>query len=144
MPNDTDHKIRVVAEAFMGWRAGEKCFGPRNPNGIRLSWCERHDVVFRYGYDNINEGHEIPPPDLLEPTGAWALLVALWKRRWFLCPKQIHGRDDHYVELTQDFGVPTVAFPSSNWVFNDSYDLTPEQLLDLAYQLATKEQPNGR
>lgn len=49
MPNDTEHKIRVVAEAFMGWK----------PTPGTHGWASEE------------------LPNLLEPASAWALLMAL-------------------------------------------------------------------
>lgn len=124
MPNDTDHKIRVVAEAFMGWKP---CIWARVPNGVG-NRCETHD-----SYSMMNRCQD-GPPLLLEPAGAWALLMALLDKGY----SWDANREDEalYVFLR---GSLRASVRICGYEENLSKDLATA-LLDAAYQLATKEQ----
>lgn len=115
MPNDTDHKIRVVAEAFMGWKHGQMC---DERNRDEYNYC-RGCHTWGQGL----EVHEIPPPNLLAPAGAWALLVALWNRGFL-------------VKIGSLTGLSATGIGAQVLTGNDP----TKALLDAAYQLATKEQ----
>lgn len=67
---DTQHMIRVVAEKFevKGWKPTNCVTGATYKGLIASCGC---------GATNVQGPHEVPPPDLLSPDGAWALLVAL-------------------------------------------------------------------
>lgn len=83
MSPDTQHMIRAVAEKFevRGWKPNTVC------NKANVVGTAARGVYFCKGCQAMINGvpssdeHEIPPPDLLQADGAWALLVALRKRR---------------------------------------------------------------
>ena len=119
MPNDTDHKIRVVAEKFMGWKPGMMC-----------DERDRDEYNYCRGCHTWGQGlevHEIPPPNLLAPAGAWALQVALLR----------NGIDCH-----QEFNKNTrrfyVVLSPSDHDFDAYADSAELASLDAAYQLATQ------
>jgi hypothetical protein len=121
-----EDKIRTVAEWAGMWKAGQEC----HQLVQWLSWDGSHDhyrcscgTEFSLWADreqsSVVPWHPAPPPNLLEPQHAWALLVA------------IHASDSiswydkvHFV--TEMMHPLTTNLAKSN--------------LDRAYQLATKEQ----
>ena len=107
MPNDTQYKIRVVAEWAGMWKPGQMC-----PRGFHQCYHGTNGALL------ISE-HEIPPPGLLAPAGAWALLMSL-KNSPRISPFEKHA-------IASSLMHPLVETPM-------------ELLLDAAYQLATKEQ----
>ena len=119
---DTDHKIRVVTEWAGMWKQGQKC-----PNRYWLEGKFRCLLHTDRGGFGLSAGHIIPPPDLLAPAGALALLVALYAK-------------GHFIEFDPQ-GKVQIYDPSRdrNGVVLDPDDLDAA-LLDAAYQLAAKEQ----
>lgn len=71
MPFTDDQKNRAVAEEFLGWKPiNEMC-------GICRLWPDHESAVSPH----IPPTPLVPPPDLLQPANAWALLVALLNKR---------------------------------------------------------------
>ena len=124
MPNDTDHKIRVVAEFFEveGWKSGQMC--------PIIAGRDKRCGDFQH-YKSA--AHEIPPPNLLAPAGAWALLVAMRERKL-----RVIISYTHVIIKDSAFTLMTIPIGSPNPRLTDP--ATQMALLDAAYQLATKEQ----
>ena len=137
MPNDTQHKIRVVAEFFAvdGWKPDTACteVGAYPAyDGDRCMWtCACGDSTMFREFSDRQE-HAIPPPDLLAPAGAWALEDALWKRGFYAMPL-LYGEKFPFLALcTRKMGIKDIEV--------DMSVSRAVALLDAAYQLATKEQ----
>lgn len=122
----TTEQVRKVCDALEvgGWKEGQVCLEER-VHGTN-SCCGGHEW---------SPEHFTDPPDIFSPAGAWALLVALWKR----------GYD---VEIMQsviqiwDRRNPADCEERSELlceVMIRGKD-SSSALLDAAYQLAAKEQ----
>jgi len=133
MPNDTD-KIRVVAEAFMGWKPEQMCgnWCPHANHWWNESGGDKHS--FWMG-PLTHHPKEIPPLDLLAPAGAWALESALSRTcvvRWQCAFVAKSGEFGAQLDLYERDGKHvSVVLVNGN---------RERALLDAAYQLATKEQ----
>ena len=123
MPNDIDHKIRVVAEWAGLWKQGQKRACDRIGGCLKVTCDDPYHSCLCDTY------HAIPPPNLLEPAGAWALLVALRKQKYNIVVDGTLSR----VQIWRDGMHGSVITTIRD-------DKDAEAVFYAAYQLATKEQ----
>ena len=110
--NDTDHKIRVVAEWAGLWKP---------------TTCERDEPDRNRQCWKCNEVHP-SPPRLLEAAGAWALLMALRKQKYNVVIDGTLSRVQIWRDGMHGSVITTIR---------DDNDA--EAVFYAAYQLATKE-----